>query len=50
MGDYWEGMRSGSNDYPARGRNSSYFIAGGTKDMPQFKPESIKIYAVNYEV
>jgi len=34
MGDYWEGMRSGSNDYPARGRNSSYFIAGGTKDTP----------------
>ena len=32
MGDYWEGMRSGSNDYPERGRNTSYFIAGGKED------------------
>ena len=50
IGDYWEGMKSGSNDYPAKGRNSSYFIAGGNEDSAMFRPESIKIYAVNYEV
>ena len=32
MGDYWEGMKSGSNDYPAKGRNTSYFIAGGREE------------------
>lgn len=50
MGDYWEGMRTGNDDYPARGRNMSYFIAGGIEETAQFRPESIKIYAVNYEV
>jgi len=29
MGDFWEGMKSGIDDYPTRGRFSSYFIAGG---------------------
>ena len=29
MGDYWEGMKTGVDFLPVKGRQSSYLIAGG---------------------
>ena len=39
MGSFWDGMKTGNDLLPEKGRHESYLIAGGKKDAAIFEPE-----------
>ena len=47
-GDYWDGIKTGVDDYPILGRQKKYQIAGGKKDDVSFKAEMIEVFGVKY--
>ena len=53
--DHWEGIRSGNDEYPKKGRHDSYLVAGGLKGAkvderaaPNFKTKTIEVFGFNY--